>query len=91
MTRLNHYLKLAALLLIYSASATAADNLDRLFTTKSEREILNALRANQDSAKTAKSSIQGYVKRSDGVVTWWLDNQPMPQHPDTAEINAQKQ
>jgi hypothetical protein len=88
---IKQFLHFTALLLIYSASARAGDHLDRLFTTKSQRESLNALRASQGAAKITVPPIKGYVRRSDGAVTWWLDNQPIPQHSDVTAQYAQKQ
>ena len=91
MNTIKPFLYLLALLMIYSQSGRAGDHLDRLFTTKSQRESLNALRASQGAAKITEPPIKGYVRRSDGAVTWWLDNQPTPQHSDVTAKYAQKQ
>ncbi len=56
--------------------------LNRLFTTTSQRDQLNALRAQQSSAKNSDTVIQGYVKRSDGLSTWWIDQKPLRQTPE---------
>lgn len=82
---------LAALLLMSSAANAADKSFGRLFTTKSQRASLNAMRAHEGAARVTKPPIQGYVERSDGVVTWWLENQPIPQHSDVVAKHAQKQ
>lgn len=63
--------------------------LNRLFTTKSQRDQLNALRAQQSSAKNSDTVIQGYVKRSDGLSTWWIDQKPLRLTPEETVIHVQ--
>lgn len=67
----------------------APDALNRLFTTKSQRDQLNALRTQQNSAKNSDTVIQGYVKRSDGLSTWWIDQKPLRQKPEETVIHVQ--
>lgn len=70
-------------------SVDAAKHLAALFTTKSQRDQLNALRAQQSSAKNSDTVIQGYVKRSDGLSTWWIDQKPLRLTPEETVIHVQ--
>lgn len=81
-------LNLICVLLAHASTTQATETLDRLFTTKSQREMLNQLRVNQGVIKVTNPTIQGYVKRSDGISTWWLNQQPTPQKPQPTLKNA---
>lgn len=54
-----------------------ADNLNNLFTDKSQRASIDAARsgtASPDSQKTNKVTVEGYVTRSDGKSVVWINN-----------------
>ncbi|MEK9825337.1 MAG: hypothetical protein VW548_04275 [Methylotenera sp.] len=89
-TCLNH-LVLISILLGDIGIAQADAGLNRLFTTKAQRENLNKLRIHQASEIAPSPNIQGYVTRSDGLSTWWLDHNATPQALKQADKNAQKQ
>jgi hypothetical protein len=72
---------LAALLLVAGTAAMAAD-LGTLFTTPAERERLDRLRRGDPvqvapGASTGQRAVTGYVKRSDGRSTVWIDGVPL--------------
>lgn len=71
----------ALLLFCASASACAAD-LGTLFHSPAERERLDKLRRGEvkegAAAPVADPVITGYVKRSDGKSTAFIDKQPVP-------------
>jgi hypothetical protein len=77
---------LAGLLLAAGASAATGQELGRLFFTPQQRAALDARRKarvpDQPAAITAAESpstrLDGYVKRSDGESTVWLNGQPVP-------------
>jgi hypothetical protein len=70
----------AALLLAISLPATAQDQLGRLFFTPAERSNLDKLRRGETIAPgdvaRADPVINGYIRRSDGVNTVWIDGAP---------------
>ena len=68
-----------------AAAATPLDSLGTLFTTPQERERLEHLRrgepatsAGPDSAGQSRPAITGFVRRSDGRNTVWIDGVPVP-------------
>lgn len=76
----------AGILLAASASAAAAQQLGRLFFTPQQRAELDARRkarvpdrpAAVTAAESPSTRLDGYVKRSDGESTVWLNGQPVP-------------
>lgn len=77
---------LAGILLAAGASAAAAQELGRLFFTPEQRAELDARRKarvpDKPAAVTAiespRTRLDGYVKRSNGESTVWLNGQPVP-------------
>ncbi len=75
---------LAALLLLLSASPCAAQELGRLFFTPEQRDALDARRRARlpDRPNVVVASpttrIDGYVKRSGGKSTVWVDGEALP-------------
>ena len=71
---------LVALLLACTAAPAAAD-LGTLFHTPEERERLDRLRRGEPDRPVARSAgareVTGFVKRSDGRGTVWIDGVPM--------------
>ena len=72
---------LAALLAAFATAAGAAE-LGTLFHTPQERERLDRLRRGEVAAAPASGpraerAITGYVKRSDGRSTVWIDGVPV--------------
>jgi hypothetical protein len=71
---------LAILLLLISAAAAAQESLGTLFHTPKERDLLERLRRGEkiEAAVVTRPdpTITGYVKRSDGKSTVFLDKQP---------------
>lgn len=71
---------LAIVLLAWSAVAAGQDQLGTLFHTPKERDLLERLRRGEKVEATAVTrpdpTITGYVKRSDGKSTVFLDRQP---------------
>lgn len=88
MNKLYHHAFLTGILLIFIDSVQANSHLDRLFTTKSQRDSLNTLRTRPAIPKTTSPAIQGYVKRSDGKATWWLDNKPSTEQQEAANYDT---
>ena len=78
---------LAAMAIALSASPAAAATLDALgtlFTTPQERERLDRLRRGEpgtqigvDSAGRSQPTVTGFVRRSDGRNTVWIDGTPV--------------
>jgi hypothetical protein len=69
-------------MLIAGFDAAAAEGLRTLFHSADEREQLDRVRrgepaAASPAAKRAPAAVTGYVKRSDGRNTVWLDGQPV--------------
>ena len=76
---------LAALLLCLSAAASAADSaaLGTLFHSAEERARLDRMRRGEAEPAAAPapgqaSAVTGFVKRSDGRNTVWIDGRPVP-------------
>jgi hypothetical protein len=71
-------------LLALAAPAAAALELGTLFTTPEERARLDRLRRGEpdagapESARAPNPTLTGYVKRSDGRNTVWIDGAPVP-------------
>lgn len=69
--------RLLACLLLAAAAGAGAAELGTLFSTAEERERLDRLRrgetADRARAPAAAREITGYVKRSDGRITVWVD------------------
>jgi hypothetical protein len=74
---------LAALAFALAAFGAAADDLGTLFHTPEERARLDRLRRGEPERENAPAaagrapSITGYVKRSDGRSTVWIDGAPV--------------
>lgn len=74
----------AALVLLLSAHQATAQELGRLFFTPEQREALDARRRARlpDRPNTVVTSpttrIDGYVKRSEGKSTVWVDGEALP-------------
>jgi len=68
------------LILAWSAAAAGQDQLGTLFHTPKERDLLERLRRGEKVDATTVTrpdpTITGYVKRSDGKSTVFLDRQP---------------
>ena len=75
---------LALLLALLSAGPAAAQQLGRLFFTPEQRAALDARRAARMPDKPAAvaesptTRVDGYVKRSSGKSTVWVDGEAMP-------------
>jgi len=76
---------LALLLALLSAGPAAAQQLGRLFFTPEQRAALDARRAARMPDKPAAvaesptTRVDGYVKRSSGKSTVWVDGEAMPE------------
>ena len=72
---------LAALLVLASGAAAAAVDLGTLFTTPEERARLDRLRRGdpvvESRGPSGQRAVTGYVKRSDGRSTVWIDGVPL--------------
>ena len=76
---------LLALLAAACLDAVAADDLGTLFTTPEERARLDKLRRGEPTVEAPvegvrarhERAITGYVKRSDGRNTVWIDGRPV--------------
>ena len=72
---------LAALLILASGAAAAAVDLGTLFTTPEERARLDRLRRGEPVIESrgtpGQRAVTGYVKRSDGRSTVWIDGVPL--------------
>ena len=73
---------LLAMLLAASAAASAADDLGVLFHSPEERARRDRLRRGEPTETlagpvTAKAPVTGYVRRSDGRSTVWLNGVPI--------------
>ncbi len=76
---------LAAALLALAAPCAGAFELGTLFTTPEERARLDRLRRGEPEAAASTGSVRevaptltGFVKRSDGRNTVWIDGTPVP-------------
>jgi hypothetical protein len=82
--RLLAALALALALAAESAPVNSLGTLGTLFTTAQERERLERLRRGEpelhavpEAAGRAQSTITGFVRRSDGRNTVWIDGSPV--------------
>ena len=80
-------LALAALALLLAGPALGAESLRTLFHSAEERERLDRLRRGESAAVRSPSAaprppaaVTGFVKRSDGRSTVWLDGRPVTLH-----------
>lgn len=76
---------LAAALLALAPACLAADGLGTLFHTPEERALLDKQRRGEPVEAVAATpapprvrEVTGFVKRSDGRNTVWIDGQPVP-------------
>lgn len=75
---------LAALAFAAAGAATAADDLGTLFTTREERARLDQMRRGEPAPAAGAVShahaaqVTGFVKRSDGRHTVWIDGLAVP-------------
>jgi hypothetical protein len=82
---------LICILSVYINSVLAEEGFAHLFTSAKQRQILNQLRAHQTQQQEQvpdRPTFQGYVKRSDGVSTLWLDQVPVQQIDEQVLVNA---
>lgn len=82
---------LAALALAFVAPAAAAAELGTLFHTPEERARLDKLRRGEPevvigAVRSGPPAVTGYVKRSDGRHTVWIDGTPLPASPDAGRL-----
>lgn len=78
--RARRWLALAAAALGCALPAAAADDLATLFFTREERAALDRLRRGEPEAavaRVARHSVTGFVRRSDGRNTVWIDGAPV--------------
>lgn len=90
----------AGILLAASAGAAAAQELGRLFFTPEQRAELDARRKARVPDKPAAATViesprtrlDGFVKRSDGESTVWLNGEPVPagKGPNEAQIHSSR-
>lgn len=76
---------------MYAGIVSAEEGFAHLFTSAKQRQILNQLRAHQTQQQeqvAGRPTFQGYVKRSDGVSTLWLDQVPVQQIDEQVLVNA---
>ena len=84
--------RLVALALCALATTAGAAQLDRLFHTPEERERLDRLRRGEPVATATASEparrkeLTGFVKRSDGRGTAFIDGVPVPVDPRGAPL-----
>lgn len=69
--------QLMAAWLASMAIASSAADLGRLFFTPQERDNLDRQRRGEKSQSTAAPTLNGYIKRSDGRNTIWVDGGPL--------------
>lgn len=86
---------LAGVLLAAGASAAAAQGLGRLFFTPEQRAELDARRKARVPDKAAavliespSTTLDGYVKRSRGNSTLWLNGEPVSEGADTRRVRV---
>ena len=74
--------RLLAALLLAASTAAAATDFGTLFMSPEERDRLDRLRRGDpvqvtQGATTGQRAVTGYVKRSDGRSTVWIDGVPL--------------
>ena len=92
MSKCHIKLMLICILSVYINNVLAADDFGYLFTSAKQRELLNHLRGHQIPRQVKASdapTFQGYVKRSDGLSTLWLDHVPVQQTNEQVVVNVQ--
>jgi len=70
-----------------------ADNLNNLFTDKSQRASIDAARSGKispESQKTNKVTVEGYVTRSDGKSVVWINNNNTLEDSKIGDIKVQQ-
>jgi hypothetical protein len=81
---MKRFAPLALLLALFPAGPAAAQQLGRLFFTPEQRAALDARRAARlpdkpaAAAESPTTRVDGYVKRSSGKSTVWVDGEAMP-------------
>jgi hypothetical protein len=86
--------RFAAIATCLAATAAGAADLGTLFTTPEERARLDRIRrgdppAGEETATSGRTSapvMTGYVKRSDGRNTVWIDGSPVAVGKDSAAL-----
>jgi len=69
---------LSAMVLVLTSFVASADDLGRLFFTPQERENMDRQRRGEKAtSNSASAALNGYIKRSDGRNTVWVDGSPM--------------
>ena len=72
----------AAMVAALGLAASAAEDLGTLFFTPQERAALDRMRRGEPEspsvARMARHSVTGFVRRSDGRNTVWIDGSPIP-------------
>jgi hypothetical protein len=79
--RASHALLAAAAALTLATPVAAAEELGTLFFTREERAALDRLRRGEPQtqvARVARHAVTGFVRRSDGRNTVWIDGSPVP-------------
>ena len=79
--RASALIVLAALGAACALPVNAADELGTLFFTPQERAALDRLRRGEPETlapRLARHSVTGFVRRSDGRNTVWIDGAPIP-------------
>jgi len=81
---------LVGALMTHIGLTQAAQDFGQLFTSAKQRQTLNALRDKQTPEQKAYAApdFQGYVLRSDGLSTLWLDHMPVQQSADKVLNNV---
>lgn len=70
--------RLCAAMLFFMCFAAGADDLGRLFFTPQERENLDRQRRGEKTVSNSTApALNGFIKRSDGRNTIWVDGTPM--------------
>ena len=80
--RASHAVLAAAMVASLELAACAADDLGTLFFTPQERASLDRMRRGEPEspslARMARHAVTGFVRRSDGRNTVWIDGAPIP-------------
>jgi hypothetical protein len=80
--RASRVFLLAATIASLGLGARAAEDLGTLFFTPQERAALDRMRRGEPEtpsvARMARHSVTGFVRRSDGRDTVWIDGAPIP-------------
>jgi len=80
--RASHAVLAVAMVASLELAAGAADDLGTLFFTPQERASLDRMRRGEPEspslARMARHAVTGFVRRSDGRNTVWIDGAPIP-------------